>query len=115
MLREMDIDGIEYKIGRYNFATQIEIEDRAIKLEIDEVRKTAVPVTLAGTVKMLELLASIKYWTFKGCDAEGELLKEGSVLPITEANVKKLPLKHGKKLMKIASEINSINEDEEKN
>ena len=115
MIREVTIDGIQYKLAPYNYAKHIEISDRSTRIDVDERTRTARTSTLVGTVRMLELLYSIKSWTFRGVDADGNLKTEGDVLAITEANLKLLPAKHGKHLQDLAGEVNSPTDEEVKN
>jgi len=116
MEKELTIDGIVYKLGRYDFGTDVEINDRAIALQFNEEKKEVIPVPKAGIMSFLMVFYAIKSWTFRGMN-DGELITDTTVniLPITEENLKKIPSKHGNMLTKLSSELNGVNDKTAKN
>lgn len=117
MLSDVNLDGINYKLEPYDFGTDIEISDRSIKMDFDPITRKPVPVSKTGTYKLLILFYSIKSWTYRGKNENGDLVTDESkpILPVTEENLKKIPSSHGNKLSDIASTINGVGEDERKN
>ena len=111
------IDGVKYVLGTYSYGKDVEITDRITTVEFDMKTKTATPIMKTGLHRLLTLLASIKEWTFRGLDVNDELITDQNikVLPINEENVRILPLIYANKLAKIASELNGLGEEDEKN
>lgn len=116
MEKELVLDGISYKLGRYDYGTDVEINDRAIALQFNEEKKEVIPVPKAGIMSFLMVYYALRSWTFRGMK-DGELITDTTVniLPITEDNLKKIPSQHGNQLIKISSEINGVNDKTAKN
>jgi hypothetical protein len=114
---EKVIDGVKYVIGTYNYGKDAEINDKIMSVDFDVKTKTPVPVVKAGLQKLLVLLASLKSWTFRGVDDNGEVMirEDKPILPISEENVRLLPKRHGDELSKIANKLNGFDEDDSKN
>ena len=114
---EKVIDGVNYVIGTYSYGKDAEINDRIMSVDFDVKTKSPVPVVKAGLQKLLVLLASLKSWTFRGIDSNGEVIvaTDKPILPISEDNLRSIPKKHGDELAKIANKLNGFDEDDSKN
>ena len=113
-MKKVEVDGVEYVLARFNWGVSTEIHDAAMVVEA--VGSVVPTVTMKLSIYMRQVvLRSLKTWTFLGVDEEGNPLKDGEVLAITEENVKTLPSNHGNKLWEVASDLNGLSKDEEKN
>lgn len=114
---EKVIDGVKYAIGTYSYGKDAEINDKIMSVDFDVKTKTPVPVVKAGLQKLLVLLASLKSWTFRGVNTDGEAFLEENkpILPISEENLRLIPKRHGDELSKVANKFNGFDEDDSKN
>lgn len=114
--KEIELDGIKYKLGRYRYGQKLEMNEKVIELEVLEInekdpKKSRIkPRVRKDLLELLSVLHALKKWTFKGYDDEDNLILDESKpdLPITEANVRELPPHHGEELLKASGEINGL-------
>lgn len=123
---KVTLDGVDYVLKPLTWGTDLEITNSAVKLdmsairgsmgksEIDKVMQNALQID-SVVVRIKQVLNSLESWTFRGRDADGSLLVEGDVLPITEDNVRLLLPSHGNRLVAVIEEMNAPTPIEVKN
>ena len=108
-----DIDGIEYVTKKYSYGESCDIASETFRTEFVD-GKPIMAIDF-GKRSLLCTIKGLKSWTFKGVDEDGNVKTEGSVLSITEENVRKIPPKHGDVIAKMVREENDMTDDEIKN
>ena len=115
--RTIEVDGVQYVLEPYDFETDLAITKQCVKTDIDQKAEKVIVETDTEKLQMLSIMSSLKTWTFRGFDAEGQLIVDPAVAPleINEENIKHVPARHSSALRRIASEMNQMSADEVKN
>lgn len=119
-VEKVRIDSVEYLLGQFSWGIATEIQEKSFTVDADfqeGKKKNIVPKvrTNMAVYMILVVVNSLRDWNFRGVDSEGNIKREGDILPINEENVRSLPNKHGSTLYTIATKLNSLEEEDEKN